>query len=276
MPEGDRPTPLADPALDYSSYILATTTAETQARATVRIQVSDLAPLVEQTHRTGTTERTPAVLAIIERTKQQREAGDAAQRRRRARIGAVVVVVGAAVLSLAPHLRARSSGAAPVPASAAPPAPPAPASVEAQVAPSVTPAAPAPTEPRAREALERLRGGLGDCIRHGVRALPGSSPAVPATLGALKTGPYSAPPADWKTPVWACAHFQIDEPMSFQLQWQLVKPGLEGMAIAWLDTDGDGSADRALGFRVAVGAKGAIEVGAVETVDASRPVLPIR
>jgi hypothetical protein len=147
---------------------------------------------------------------------------------------------------------------------------PAPAAASAAPA-STSSAAAARADREAREALERLRTGLVGCIRL-VRGLPGSSPAVPATLAELKGG-YAPSPRDWKTAVWDCAHFEVAAPMTFQIQWQLVRPKVEGMAVAWLDADGDGVADRAYGFRIAFDAKGVMTVGDVAPVDASHPVL---
>src|SRR6185312_2146996 len=69
--------------------------------------------------------------------------------------------------------------AAPRPtASPAPQAPPAPPPA-AQPPAAAAPAQPTHAEEQARAALERLRAGLGECIRLGIHGLPGSSPAVP-------------------------------------------------------------------------------------------------
>ncbi len=69
---------------------------------------------------------------------------------------------------------------------------------------------------------------------------------------------YTALAADWKTAVWSCAKFKLDAPMRFQLQWQIVKPNVEGLGLAWIDDDGDGDPDRAIGFRAT--AKGTRDV----------------
>ena len=146
-------------------------------------------------------------------------------------------------------------------------------------------ASPAPVEPAqqaqspaeidARKALDRLREGIGDCVRHAIGSLPGSSPAVPPALKLASGAGYTAPPADWKTAVWSCAKFRHDAPMRFQLQWQSVKPTVEALGIAWLDDDGDGEPDRALGFRAT--AKGVRDVDLSEiTPMEMRPVLPVR
>ncbi len=153
---------------------------------------------------------------------------------------------------------------------------PAPTVEPAALAPS-PPAAPpqSPAEVDARAALARLREGIGECVRHAIGSLPGSSPAVPSGLKLTAGAGYTAPPADWKTAVWSCARFRHDGPMRFQLQWQSVKPNAEALGIAWIDDDGDGDADRALGFRAT--AKGArdVDLGEVAPME-MRPVLPIR
>lgn len=146
----------------------------------------------------------------------------------------------------------------------------------APVAP-VAPArqAPSPDEIEARKALDRLREGIGDCVRHAIGSLPGSSPAVPATLKLASGAGYTAPAADWKTAVWSCAKFRHDAPMRFQLQWQSVKPTVEALGIAWLDDDGDGEADRALGFRATAKGVRDVELSEVAPME-MRPVLPVR
>jgi len=155
---------------------------------------------------------------------------------------------------------------------------PAPASTAESVALAPSPPAaqsPSPAEVDARVALVRLREGIGDCVRHAIGSLPGSSPAVPAGLKLTAGAGYTAAAADWKTAVWSCARFRHDSPMRFQLQWQSVKPGTEALGIAWIDDDGDGDADRALGFRAT--AKGArdVDLGEVAPME-MRPILSIR
>lgn len=132
-----------------------------------------------------------------------------------------------------------------------------------------------PAEVDARKALGRLREGIGDCVRHAIGSLPGSSPAVPPALKLTSGAGYAAPPADWKTAVWSCAKFRHDAPMRFQLQWQSVKPTVEALGIAWIDDDGDGEADRALGFRATAKGTRDVDLGEITPME-MRPVLPVR
>ena len=122
-------------------------------------------------------------------------------------------------------------------------------------------------------ALAKLREGMGNCIIHGIGAPPGSSPAIPASLKMTSTPGYSPGPRDWKTPVWTCAHFSVDGPMRFQVQWQLIKPRLEGRGIAWVDDDGDGNADRAFAFSVTMKARREPVLGEVGPIEASHPLV---
>jgi hypothetical protein len=192
----------------------------------------------------------------------------AKERKRRAItiLAIVAALAGITILYLA-FAESDPAPTAPLPAAAAEPASPAPA-------PSA-PRAQSPAEIDARKALGRLRDGMGDCVRHAIGSLPGSSPAVPPALKLAGGAGYTALPADWKTAVWSCARFRHDTPMQFQLQWQSIKPGVEALGIAWIDDDGDGDADRALGFRAT--AKGAhdVELGDVAPLE-MRPVLPVR
>lgn len=159
-----------------------------------------------------------------------------------------------------------------------PPPAPVPAAVTVAPPPAPIPSAPKPRSPAeidARKALSLLRDGVGDCVRRAIGTLPGSSPAVPPTMKQTSGVGYTALPADWKTAVWSCAKFRHDAPMQFQIQWQSVKPGAEALGLAWIDDDGDGEPDRALGFRAT--AKGAhdVDLGDVGPVE-MRPVLPVR
>jgi hypothetical protein len=61
--------------------------------------------------------------------------------------------------------------------------------------------------------------------------------------------------------------------MQFQLQWQLVKPNTEGAGIAWIDQDHDGVADRALGFSIALGPNGAPNLGEIQPMAATPPLI---
>lgn len=189
-------------------------------------------------------------------------------RKRKTRM--VIATVGAlaaiGLLYLA-FTEAEPASTAPVPAAVPEPAPASPA-----------PSAPKPQSPAeidARKALGRLREGVGDCVRHAIGSLPGSSPAVPAAMKQTSGVGYTALPADWKTAVWSCAKFRHDAPMQFQLQWQSVKPGAEAVGLAWVDDNGDGEPDRAFGFRAT--AKGAhdVELGEIAPMQ-MRPVLPVR
>lgn len=132
-----------------------------------------------------------------------------------------------------------------------------------------------PIEIDARKALDQLREGIGDCVRHAIGTLPGSSPAVPATLKLASGAGYTALAADWKTAVWSCAKFKLDAPMRFQLQWQSVKPGVEGLGLAWIDDDGDGDPDRAIGFRATAKGTRDVDFTAIAPMEV-RPVLPVR
>ncbi len=157
---------------------------------------------------------------------------------------------------------------------------PAPSAAPLEEAESPTPVvsaqpAQSPAEVDARKALGRLREGIGDCVRHAIGSLPGSSPAVPPALKLASGAGYGAPPADWKTAVWSCAKFRHDAPMRFQLQWQSVKPTVEALGIAWIDDDGDGEADRALGFRATAKGTRDVDLGEITPLE-MRPVLPVR
>lgn len=161
----------------------------------------------------------------------------------------------------------------PVVAPAPPPTVPAPTAPLASTAP-LAPTAPVVTaaEAQARATLERLRSGLEGCIRKGIRALPGSSLAVPPNLFVLKRSAYTPSPLEWKTSVWSCAKFQVNEPMEFQLQWQLVRPNAEGAGVAWIDVNHDGVADRALRFSITLDPSGAPILGEILPVAPTTPV----
>jgi hypothetical protein len=107
-----------------------------------------------------------------------------------------------------------------------------------------------------------------------IGVLPGSSPAVPASLRQLSAGAYASTPADWKTPVWACTRFSMDRAQRFQLQWQQDKVRSKGMAVAWLDSDADGKADKAFAFSATLKKKGEVELGEIEPIAAERPLAP--
>ena len=128
-----------------------------------------------------------------------------------------------------------------------------------------------PIEDEVQEALARLRDGVGRCVRDNIRVLPGTSPAIPPALDALKGGAYTSSTSDWATPVWACAGFKMAAPQRFQLQWQQTKTNKEGRAVAWIDDDRDGKADRAFGFSAKLKKRGEVEIGEIGPVDASIP-----
>jgi hypothetical protein len=159
------------------------------------------------------------------------------------------------------------------------PAPTAPVAVavpEPPPAPIPSAAKPQSTsEVEARKALSKLRDGMGDCVRHVIGSLPGSSPAVPAAMKQASGAGYTALPADWKTAVWSCAKFRVDAPMQFQLQWQSAKPGAEAMGLAWIDDDGNGEPDRVLGFRATAKPTRDVDFGEIAPME-MRPVLPVR
>jgi hypothetical protein len=282
----DRATPVADAGAEYASYIGAT---KAQTRNTQRIDAGDLVKLVDQTRRTGATKRSAELSEAIDqgllrksaaRTEPPADEAPAPRvrpRRALAAIGALAVILTGAVLwSLQ-----RRAEPAPVPAATmelqAAPSPSAPAG-ETSTPPAASASAPPASraETEAREALERLRTGLGECIRHGIHSLPGTSPAVPSSLSSTKGRGYTPALVEWKTAVWSCARFRVAGAMSFQVQWQLVKAGAEGLAVAWIDDDGDGAADRALGFHITLGQKGEPVLGDVGPLPATHPVVVVR
>ena len=289
----DRATPVADAGAEYATYIRAT---KAQARNTVRIDAGVQEQLVDQSRRTGSTKRPDELVEAIDRAllhqgaaRVEPPADEAPGPRPRPR-RALAAVGGLAVIACGAGLWSLLHRAEPAPAittgetsNSAVESPPSPPLARAEAGKTSSSAAvPPPSSPptraetEAREALERLRGGLGACIRNGIHSLPGSSPAVPPSLAASKGGAYTPKPAEWRTAVWSCARFRIAGPMSFQVQWQLVKPAAEGLAVAWIDDDGDGAADRALGFHVTLGPRGEPVLGDVGPLPATHPVLAVR
>jgi hypothetical protein len=75
---------------------------------------------------------------------------------------------------------------------------------------------------------------------------------------------------DWNKPFFSCTKLKIEKPMPFMLQWQVDKPGSKGSGIAWLDTNGDGTADKAYAFTGTLKPKSAMEFGPIEPIDATR------
>ena len=270
-PAEERTTPIADASVDYRAYIDASGAPKAQAHPTVRFQVEDLERLREASLRTGSTRRPQGLADAIDRAAREQPRAPRRRGRALALIGVVAVLLAAGALWF---VRSRDR-VAPSPVAAVATATAAPATSAPAELPAVATATPI-AESQARAALERLRSGLGECIRHGIHGLPGSSPAVPPAISALRSGAYTATAAEWRTAVWSCAHFQMSEAMKFQLQWQLVKPGVDGLAIAWIDGDGDGVADRALGFHITLGARGEPVLGDIGPAPATQAVLVVR
>ncbi len=99
---------------------------------------------------------------------------------------------------------------------------------------------------------------------------------MPTSLAQLKKSAYTPAAGEWKSYAWSCAQFQMSEPMHFQLQWQLVRSNAEGLAVAWIDHDHDGVADRALGFSITLGAKGGPTLGEIQPLAPTTPVVARR
>lgn len=137
---------------------------------------------------------------------------------------------------------------------------------------SVEPGSVSPAEAAARAALWRFGEGVRACAVNVIGELPGTAPAIPPSFSQLKAGPYTSGPNDYRSPVYSCTNFRQSEPQAFQIQWQVFKGGNDGMAIAWLDQNGDGAADRALGLRVRFVKKGEVTIG--EQIDVLEP-LPV-
>lgn len=153
---------------------------------------------------------------------------------------------GAEVDTDAPPKRSTPPEPVPTTVAADPPRPTAAPVTSVEAPPPETPDV--DSEAEARAALERFRDGLESCVVDNIRALPGTSPAVPPSLAYLARGPYESLPGQWKTPVYSCVKFSIEGPQPFVIQWQLDKAKKMGVAIAWTDDDHDGHADAALGF----------------------------
>ena len=193
---------------------------------------------------------------------------------RASRMGLIVALVVSAlmVIALTAFLLTRSPGAnqpsgegAP---SSQPETPPAPGPGAMTVPASVS-----PTEAAAHAALWRLAEGVRGCASSVIGELPGTAPAIPPSFAQLKAGPYTSGPGDYRSPVYSCTSFRQSEPQAFQIQWQVFKGGTDGMAIAWLDGNGDGSPDRAIGLRVKLVKKGEITLG--DQVEALEPLPPV-
>jgi hypothetical protein len=280
---GDRPTPIVDVSRE-----VAAASAASDMRSTSRLRPSQIHNLLQLTKDEAAAKQasiappTPGPAAPSPPTASQIETSPlttAALAAQQPRSVAIPVALGLSALSIALVIGyAKTRPARP----ARPPIAPmvAPATEATAIAPPARPSLTAPgvttAEVHARETLNRLRTGLDACIRNGIHALPGGSPAVPPDLDALKDGPFTPAPGDWKTAVWSCAQFQTTEPMDFQLQWQLVKPNSEGMGIAWVDRDHDGVADRAFGFSIKLGPKNVPMLGEVREIPADTPVSTLK
>ncbi len=186
--------------------------------------------------------------------------------------GALGCVMGG-VLAVAVMTRAGAPRAAEATAASGAPAATAPVTEVAPEADDEAARAEREVAREAREALVVLAEGIAACARAS-GALPGSSPAVPESAEQLAGEGFAAKGAEWSTPVWRCARFRGPEVMRYQLQWQLVKPSSEGRAVAWIDADGDGKAERALAVRVARAAD-RVTIADVEVLD-PMPAVPSR
>lgn len=159
-------------------------------------------------------------------------------------------------------------------ATASPSAEPAPTSAIASSFVRTGTPAPAGPEAEARRALARFRDGIGACVRDVIDVLPGTSPAVPGTMKLMKNGVYASVPADYRTPVYACAKYAETAPQAFQIQWQVGVPPTEGLGVAWLDDNGDGEPDRAFGFTAKLVKKKEVAFGQIVPLSPVPKVLP--
>jgi hypothetical protein len=157
-------------------------------------------------------------------------------------------------------------------ATQAQPSQPAPTAIET-VAPPVTsaePPKPAGVDGEAVAALEKLRDSIDHCVKTRIHVLPGTSPAIPASLAWLKKGPYTPMKRDFAKPFFACTEFKLEAPMRFMLQWQVDKPSVEGTGMAWIDADGDGVAEKAYAFKAKLEGRDKVSFGPIEASDATR------
>ncbi len=167
--------------------------------------------------------------------------------------------VAAATSSPGPAAPSSRPSASP---STSPTAAPSSASAPAPSAARST-AAPGTPEAEAYAALSRLREGVATCARDVIGVLPGTSPAVPSSFSALARGPYKSAARDFRSPVFSCVKYRETAPQRFQIQWQIVRHPGEGRGVVWFDGDGDGKADRALGFRAALVRKNEVDLGEI-------------
>jgi hypothetical protein len=190
------------------------------------------------------------------------------RRRRQITIAIAVASVAAIALLIAVASSDDTPDPGPTPSATTPPPPPPPPAPTAS-----SPPPPTPAEAEAQAALAKLRDGIGDCVRHSISTLPGTSTAIPPALKSAAGSGYTPSPGDWKTAVWSCTRFRLTMPMRFQIQWQIIKQGAEGAGLVWVDNDGDGRADRAFSFRATVPSKGEVTLGEIGPTDPSRPIL---
>ncbi len=140
------------------------------------------------------------------------------------------------------------------------------------VASGAPPAAATDADAKAQAALEKLKGGIEQCVKTTIHVLPGASPPVPSSISWLKSGPYESLKRDWASPFFSCTRFKLEEPMPFMIQWQVDIPNEKGTAVVWLDPNGDGVVDRAYGFKATLVKRNSVEFGPVEPIDAARKV----
>jgi hypothetical protein len=126
----------------------------------------------------------------------------------------------------------------------------------------------------AKAQLARFRDGLKGCVENTIHKLPGTSPPVPDAMAWFKHGPYASLKRDWASPVFGCAHFQMDEPMPFAIQWQGDSQGAHGTGIVWVDGNSDGVADSAYAF-TATASNGTMTSSEIVWIDPSKPMLHV-
>lgn len=137
--------------------------------------------------------------------------------------------------------------------------------------PTVTPpVASGDADTEAKDALKKLQTGLAACVKSVSHVLPATSPSVPGGLSVLKRGPYEPTPRDWQPSFYTCTQFKLEQPMRFMIQWQLEQPNWRGSAIAWIDADGDGTAEKAYAFWAELKGADNVEFGPIESVDPER------
>lgn len=183
----------------------------------------------------------------------------------------------AAPSAAAPSAAAPSAAPAPGASSAPRVSTPGPGTTTSSppTSPSASPTAPPATgaDAAAKAALERFGEGLKKCVAETIHVLPGTAPAVPSSLAWLKKGPYQPGIRDFESSVYTCSRFKLTDPMPFVFQWQSDDAkGKKGAAIAWIDENGDGTADRALGFTATLEKRNVAVIGPIESFDATRAI----